>query len=238
MSFVSSLLRPRHTLTVEQQHAIERWRELPRPRLTEPLDAARFVVVDVETTGLDIRNDRLLSIGAVIVERSAMVIGSTLEVVVRQPAPSADDNILVHRIGGTEQMSGVEPADALLAFLDFAGKYPIVGFNAGFDRTMIDRALRELLRVRTDSAWIDTSPLARALLPDRIPPEQTLDAWCAVTRIDNYQRHRALADALATAQLLLVLLDAAARRDIDTVAQLVELEKDQRWLERIGAGKR
>lgn len=233
-----SLFHRRPALTGEQRRAITHWRSRACTGSHVRLAEARFVVVDVETTGLDQRADRLISIGAVAIEHSAILIGRTLDVVLKQPAPSAVDNILVHRIGGTEQMSGMEPADALLGFLDFVGNDPIAGFNAAFDRAMIDRALRGALGVQTRNLWLDASPLARALMPHRIPPEQSLDAWCAIADITNYQRHHALADALATAQLWLVLLATAPTQGVDTIAQIVELESGQRWLERTGAVRR
>ena len=51
--------------------------------------------------------------------------------------------------------------------------------------------------------------------------------------IDNYARHDALADALATAQLLLVILAAAEKKQgMKTCADLISLENGQRWLRR------
>ena len=186
MSFISSLLRSASRNKVRDErhrHSIQLWRDRPKPDRRQRIADSRFVVVDVETTGLDIRLDRLISIGACRVERGAIALADTLEVVLRQPAPSADENILVHRIGGSEQLNGVEPADALIAFLEFAGHDPLVGFNADFDHVMIDRAL---------------------------------------------------ADALATAQLLMVVIDAAPSQRIETIAGLEALERGQRWLEKVG----
>ena len=237
MSFISSLLRSASRNKVRDErhrHSIQLWRDRPKPDRRQRIADSRFVVVDVETTGLDIRLDRLISIGACCVERGAIALADTLEVVLRQPAPSADENILVHRIGGSEQLNGVEPADALIAFLEFAGHDPLVGFNADFDHVMIDRALDDVLGVRTDSTWFDVSPLARALLPARHPGEQSLDAWCGIAGIGNYRRHSALADALATAQLLMVVIDAAPSQRIETIAGLEALERGQRWLEKVG----
>ena len=59
---------------------------------------------------------------------------------------------------------------------------------------------------------------------------RSLDDWLQLFGIQNHDRHDALADALATAQLLLVVLAAAGRQGLATWADLARLQKDQRWL--------
>ena len=59
---------------------------------------------------------------------------------------------------------------------------------------------------------------------------RVLDDWLGVFGIENYARHDALADALATAQLLLAVLAAAERAGLPAWADLARLQKDQRWL--------
>ena len=70
MDWLSGLFgraRPRREILLapEQQRLIEEWRRLPAadPELTHP--RCRYVVVDVETSGLNMKKDRLISIGAV-----------------------------------------------------------------------------------------------------------------------------------------------------------------------------
>ena len=68
-------------------------------------DPGRWLVVDVETSGLDAARDRLLAIAAIAVRvdwpsgRLAIVLGDSFEVVLRQEAPSTRENILLHGIG-------------------------------------------------------------------------------------------------------------------------------------------
>ena len=86
--------------------AIERWRGIDAADLRAPLSAQTWLVVDVETTGLDVRRDRLLAIGAVLVEGSAIRFAQSFEVVIKQATASRTDNILIHRISGSEQIDG------------------------------------------------------------------------------------------------------------------------------------
>lgn len=230
---LSLLFRRRPALSPEQQRALAAYCALPAVPASAPLASLRWVVLDVETTGLDPFTDRLISIGAVEVLGDKIPLDSGFEAVLRQPQASARDNILVHGIGGTEQRSGMAPAAALLDFLRYAGKAPLLGFHSDFDRIMIERAAREALGMVPDNPWLDLALLAPALLgkPGESLP-QGLDGWTARAGIDNRFRHNALADALATAQLLQVVLAGARADGARTLGDLAQIGKDRRWLGR------
>ncbi len=209
------------------------YRAVPAVPASAPLADLRWVVVDVETTGLDPFTDRLISIGAVELVGGRIPLHSGFEVVLRQPRASARDNILIHGIAGGTQRSGMEPAAALLDFLGYAGQAPLLAFHSDFDRIMIERATREALGMVPGNAWIDLALLAPALLgrPGEALP-QGLDEWTALAGISNQFRHNALADALATAQLSQVVLSRARAGGARTLGDLAGIAKDRRWLER------
>ena len=189
--------------------------------------------MDVETTGLDVRRDRLLAIGAVLVEGSAIRFAQSFEVVIKQATASRTDNILIHRISGSEQIDGVDAASALVAFLDFAGKLPCVAFHAGFDETMLKRAVAEHLGFDFSAQFIDLALLAPALVHDAPSSLRSLDDWVGYYSITISARHRAVADALGSAQLFQVLLRLAAARQYDSAGALFRLARGQRWLGRL-----
>lgn len=215
----------------EQSLALAAYRAQPAATAAAPLATLRFVVADVETTGLSPYVDRLISIGAVEVSERKVRLNQGFEVVLRQPQASANANILIHGIDGTTQMAGLEPAAAMLQFLDYAEQAPLVGFHADFDRVMIDRASNAALGRTLSNTWLDLAYLAPALLhqPATALP-QSLDEWTQLLGIENHARHNALADALATAQLLQVVLAAAIASGTTTLGELQRVERDQRWL--------
>jgi DNA polymerase III subunit epsilon len=198
----------------------------------QTLAAAQWVVADVESSGLDARRDRLISIGAIAVCGGTIRFGQSFEVVLRQPVASAESNILLHGIGGQRQRAGVAPASALLSFLEFAGNSPLIAYHADFDSTLIGRALARELGVTRRLPWLDLALLAPALLGTRSPRARSLDDWLAVAGIRNVARHDAVADALATAQLLLMVLAEATQRKVATIADLAAVADAQRWLNR------
>ena len=232
MSLWSRLLYRQPGLPIEYQSRLDRYRQLKEQGLGLPASETRFIVLDVETTGLNPFQDRLLTIGAVALDRGMIRLGDSFEAVLRQHAPSDHRNILIHGIDGTTQTSGREPARALLDFLEFAGKAPLVGFHADFDRVMIERATRRELGMAAGNVWLDLAVLAPALLQQRAPGARTLDDWALVFGLENHARHDASADALVTAQLFQIVLDAAARQGVTTCTGLAKLERGERWLAR------
>jgi DNA polymerase-3 subunit epsilon len=204
---------------------------MPPVDMDAPFNRARMVVADVETTGLDVTRDHLVAIGAVAVVDGAIFLDDSFEVTLKQKAPSSDENILVHRIRGSEQLSGVEPAEALIAFIEFVGNAPLVGFHSHFDEIMLARAYEQFLGAKVAQKWLDLRELGPALHTDklgRVPPG--LDDWLAQLGIVVAHRHHATADAMATAKLLQNLLDLAPKQDCKTFAALHQLAGDTKWL--------
>lgn len=233
MNWLRRLLGAGPHLDIEQSLALAAHQARPAIPAATALTALRCVVVDVESTGLDLYADRLIAIGAVTVEERNIRLRSGFEVVLRQPQASARANILIHGIDGTTQLGGLAPASAILRFLDYVERAPLVGFHADFDRMMINRAAREALGRAPSAVWLDLAYLAPALLaePGVVMP-QGLDGWTQRFGIENQARHNALADALATAQLLQVVLARAIATGATTLADLQRIESDQRWLNR------
>jgi DNA polymerase III subunit epsilon len=175
----------------------------------------RWVVADVETSGLNIHRDRLIAIGAVAVEHGVVKLSDSFEVVLQQPRISTNANILIHRISGETQMKGEPAATALTNFLDFVGDSPLVGYHAKFDEIMLARAVKQHLGTLVNRTWLDLAALAPALVPegqlDRMAIAQgqrtrPLDWWLNRYQIHITHRHHAACDALASAQLMVALL--------------------------------
>jgi DNA polymerase-3 subunit epsilon len=216
---------PRLRLTPKQAARLAAWHALP----AVPQPPRRCVVVDVETTGLNLMSDTLISIGAVAMVDGRIALGDSFYVVLQQRVSSRKENILVHGISGTVQREGMEPVEAMLAFLEFLGKSPLVAFHVAFDETMIRRALRQYLGMSFKHPWLDLAYVMPALYPALVYSHRVLDDWIKRFNIRIDARHNALADALATAQLLQVAQTQARKKNIAGFAGLRDLEKAQRW---------
>ena len=197
-----------------------------------PLRAARWTVIDCETSGLDAARDRLLSVGAVAVGGGRIEAGPGFSAVLRQGSPSHAANILVHGIGGEAQTNGRPAAEALRDLALFLGDSVPVAFHAPFDAAVLGRAMSGA-GLRSPRRWLDAAQLAPALFPNAAPAKgeaRALDNWLAEFGIECNARHDALADAYATAQLLLVLLCEAERQGAATVGALLRLARSGRWI--------
>lgn len=230
ISWLARWLEKRPELTAPQRQRLDDWKSLPHAVLGVPFDDVRCVVVDVETSGLNLMEDHLISIGAVAVVNGQIVLGDSFYMVLQQPTISNKENILLHGIGGTAQAGGEPAHDALLAFLDYLGKDPLVAFHVTFDQTMIQRALSRYLGIFFRHPWLDMAYVMPALNPALAARYRSLDDWIAHFGIRNDARHNALADALVTAQLFQVALAQARNKNITDFTGLRNLEKAQRWV--------
>jgi DNA polymerase-3 subunit epsilon len=201
-----------------------------RPGLDQPLALARFVALDLETTGPRMLVDRVISIGAVAVSGGTVRHDDAFEAVLRQEHSSEVDNILVHQIGGQEQLGGGDPVEALVRCLEYVGGSRVVAFRAEFDQTVFKREVRARLGLRAWPRFLDLAALLPAVFPGT--GNDTLDDWVREFDLPPIGRHHAIADAYATAQLLMVTLQAAPRLGIVTSRDLRDAEQAQRWLGR------
>jgi DNA polymerase-3 subunit epsilon len=222
--------RVRAGLAADVAARVERWRQAAEYDRRRPAGAGRWVVVDVESSGLDALNDSLIAVGALAVVDGAIDLADSFEVVLRQAAPSTVENIEIHGIGGTEQTGGDDPAQALAEFLAFVGKDPLVAFHAPFDETMLRRAIDRHLGIRFRRPWLDLADVAPLVWPKYASRHAALDDWLEAFSIPVAFRHRAIADCLVTAQLLLMTLPASESLGAPTAGELISLSAAGRWL--------
>jgi DNA polymerase III epsilon subunit family exonuclease len=185
-----------------------------------PLEEARFVVVDVETTGLRPGQARICEIGAVRVE--ALAPAGAFETLVDPGVPLPPLVSSLTGIADADLVSAPGPAVAVRRFLDFAGEAVLVAHNARFDVGFLDREVERLTGRRMAAPVIDTVGLARRLLAGRVPRASLASlSYFFGTSVEPC--HRALPDARATAEILVALVGLAQERGARTVADLSAL---------------
>jgi DNA polymerase-3 subunit epsilon len=228
MGLLSRWLGSSPRLAPEIEARLQRLSEQSPPSTLNGHRKSRYVTLGVQTTGFDLRQDRLLSVGAIAVEGCEITLADCFEVVLRQSESSSRDNILVHRISGQRQLAGEDPAQSLVRLLEYVAHCPLVAFRAEFVRTMVDRSLKETLGTVSQSAWLDLAEILPALYPSN--QNKTMDDWLQMMSVRRIARDDALADALAIAQMLQVCLHQAEGLEISCPARLLEMQKAQNWL--------
>jgi DNA polymerase III epsilon subunit family exonuclease len=181
-----------------------------------PLIAQRYVVFDLEATGLDVSGgDRMISIGAVrLRDGRVQEFFSTL---VNPARPIPPVSMRYHGISDAMVAAAPSAPEALASFRDFIADDVLIAHNAGFDRALI---FAEEFR----GAPAIGNPFLCSLITSRWldPAEQdhSLDGLCGRAGIVIAGRHQALGDAEATAALWVSLMARAAARGVDDLAEL------------------
>ena len=221
----------RVSLAPAEQEMIENWRRLPAADLSVMHEEQRYVVVDVETSGLNMKKDRLISIGAVALVAGRLDFNDAFQVVLRQEQVSTHANILIHGISGSAQSTGVDPVEGLLAFLQYVGKSPLVAYHAFFDQSMIGKATREYLGMELAQPWIDLAWVLPDFFSFRGDANVALDDWLHHFGIESILRHNAVSDAYATAKLLQVAIAGGQQKGATSPVAFMRIEKARRWMQ-------
>ncbi len=207
-NWLGRLLTPRPgagPTSAASAHALKHWSDLPPAAIDAAHFETRYIVLNTEASGLDIDKDKLLAVAAVAVDRGVL---NPHDSYYGALAPAPDDTL----------------AELLL----FSGKHPLVVFNAAFNRSVIERALEEHLGVTVTGLWIDLYFLLPALFPQHQDRPVRLAAWMESFGIDTFQRHHALGDAWAIAQLLLAAQAKASARGAHSPQALADIERSYR----------
>ena len=153
---------------------------------------SRFVVVDLETTGLDPDRHEIIEIGAIKFD-CALEVHATFQSLV---VPSKRVSSKITEITGLNRKTLVRDghplAQILPQFLEFCEDLPIVAFNAKFDRSFVEAACDAALLSRPTGSWICALENSRLAWPGR--SSYRLSALCADGGVDLSGEHRALTD--------------------------------------------
>jgi len=197
---VADLVKNDRRFKFLENNTIELQEDDWQSRLLSELD---FVVVDVEATGAKTPPNRLIELGAYRI-RGGQIVEKFLSLVNPEiPIP----RFVMSLTGISNEMVKSAPVFAEVAprWLDFVSDSVLVAHNAGFDTSFLNH---EISRVypghRMLNPHLCTVRLSRRVLPDL--SNHRLDTIASHFSISIASRHRAGSDALATAEIFLLLL--------------------------------
>jgi DNA polymerase-3 subunit epsilon len=192
---------------------------------------SRWVVLDLETSGLDPKQDRIVEIGGVALHDGAVDLTDYFQRINAEGSGLSHENRALHGVTAAEQRDGAPLARALDDLLAWMRGAPLVGFHTRFDIGFLRPALASHFDVRTAQQFgarhLDLAVIAPSVFPHI--KARGLGEWTMALRLPVRRQHRALADALATAHLLQRVVAAlpAGERHFDA---LKARESDRRWL--------
>jgi DNA polymerase-3 subunit epsilon len=196
--------------------------------LKVPLDEARYVVVDLETTGGRAAAGAIIEIGAYRMEGRRIADSFQSLVRPRMPIP----RFVTGLTSITNEMVREAPPieEVLPAFRDFLSDAVMVAHNAQFDQSFLDFEFRRLFGIGLTNPVLCTIRIARRLLPS--VKRRRLDFLAEHFGLSTEGRHRGLGDARMAAELLAIFIEIASRMGLNRLDRLLD------WQHRGNAGRR
>lgn len=181
----------------------------------EPLPDT-YVCFDCETTGLDRKKDRIITLSAVKIHNNEIKTSQSLNLIIKQTQEIGKDSIVIHQIRNVdiEQDENLfsNEQEAIKAFLSFIHRTTLVGYYIEFDVAMVNRVLMEWLGVSLPNPTIEVASLYYEHMQKKykrscIEPNIDLgfDSILNELKLPNLGQHDAYNDALMTSMIFLSL---------------------------------
>lgn len=201
--------RSRRRSGAEEGTALAHLLASPLPDLDANWDEADYLVLDFETTGLDSRWDRLLSVGWVVMQGAAIPLQSAHHRIINPAMGIPERSAVIHSITDDRAAEGIPERRALETVLEALEGRILVAHNARFEIAFLQAACQRLYGTGLAVPVIDTLQLARRGFERRHlphgPGELRLDSLRLRYNLPRYHAHHALIDALGTAELFSAL---------------------------------
>lgn len=201
-------------------------RRLPTPAPDTPWRQAEFCVLDLETTGLNLGRDEIVSYGAAIVSHGRIPYGRLVYRQVRPRLPISVPAMTVHSLRAADLADAPPLDDVLDELIGLLDGRVLVAHAAWVEQAFLNRALRGR-GVRLGRTVVDTAALIRAcgLADSRPGGEPDLETVSVRLGLPVHTPHHALGDAFTTAQLFLALVTRLERSGPLTVGDLRALSR-------------
>jgi len=200
--------------------------------LVSLIEDARFVVFDTELTGLNLRNNSIVSIGAVKMAGGRIHLGDYFYRLVRPETELTGKSVLIHELTPDEVAVCPDIETLLPEFIEFCRNSVIVGHFVSLDLGFLNKELKRLYGRTLQSPAIDTQRIYRWLTKqqnngcsyhEEKSEDLDLTSLAAKYRIPSSRAHNALDDAYVTAQLFQRFLSELPGAGIRNIADLIQI---------------
>jgi CBS domain-containing protein len=182
-----------------------------------PLVSLSAVAFDTETTGLDTSKARVIQLGAVKIRRGHVVESETFDRLINPGEPIPQISTAIHGIHDDDVLKAEPYAVVKSEFDSWCDDTVLVGYASGFDLAMLKREQQLAGLDWVVPRTLDVRYLVSVVAPNL--PDFSLDTIAAWLGVEIHDRHSALGDSLATANIFLALLPLLRDRGIRTLGE-------------------
>jgi DNA polymerase-3 subunit epsilon len=188
------------------------YRDCFKEKKNDNFEALRFVVFDTETTGLNTKEDRILSIGTISVTANKLKVADSLACYLTQDIFSSE-TVKIHGLLKEGNTIKITEEEAIIKFLEHIKNAVLVAHHAAFDVAMINQALKRLKLPKLKNKVLDTGHLFQKTKLDISTKHFSLDQLSEKFNIPLHDRHTASGDAFITALLFVKLLSVLKKKN-------------------------
>ncbi len=167
-----------------------------------------YIVYDTETTGLNVKEAEILSIGAVKIKGNKILTSQTFEIYLKNSKEISTESIEIHGIRPCDLDDAKDSEEAIKSFLNFIGSRTLIGYFLEFDVAMINKYTKDILGIQLPNKMIEVSEIYYDLQIGRIPQgnvDLRFDTMLKKYDVPNMGVHNAVNDAIMTAMIYLKL---------------------------------
>ena len=166
-----------------------------------------WVCFDCETTGLDTKNDKIISLSAIKIRGNEILTSETLNLRFKQQQSINPESIVIHRLRNVDVEEGLEESEAIKQFVEFVGSRPLVGYYLEFDVAMVNALIKPWLGISLPNQQTDISSFYSKLFYNHLLQAEhevfdlSFNAMLKKCDVPALSAHDAFNDALMTAML-------------------------------------
>lgn len=183
-----------------------------------------YCAIDVETTGLDLKDDEIISIGAAQIHMGRVKNENNFYREIRPRRLPSLPSVRIHGLRGIDLEAAAPIESAIPDFVAQVGGRVLIAHAAWIEYAFLKRHLRGA-GLTFSKQMIDTAALARALgyAADINGREPSLESLARRIHLPIYAPHNALGDALTTAVVFLALATELEREQLAKGAAALSL---------------
>jgi DNA polymerase-3 subunit epsilon/CBS domain-containing protein len=202
-----------------------------------PLAALPAVALDLETTGLDVKRDRIVQIAAIAMSGAAILESPRIDRIIDPGVPIPEASTRIHGLSDKDIATAPTFAGLANELRQILSGNVVIGHHIAFDLAVLRNEAARAAIVWSEPPALDIAMLVGALAPSL--PDLGLETVAKHVGVAIKGRHSALGDSMAAAEIFARLIPLLRERDIRTLGEaqafaarrddLVRRQVEQGW---------